>query len=102
MDSKFMAGRVGSGLVLVAVLCAAIFFFLFPLSQGAYSVVHGPVTTLSSIRARLLLWLGMAVAAGQLLGMSMLTHCFPQRLFESDKALPPLSKYPEQITILRC
>jgi hypothetical protein len=97
-----MAGHVGSGIVILAVLCAAIFFFLFPLSQGPYSVVHGPATTLLSIRGRLLLWLGMAMAAGHLLGLGRLTDGFPPRFFGPDKDLRLLSICPEQITILRC
>jgi hypothetical protein len=97
-----MAGHVGFGLVVLAVLCAAIFFFLFPLSQGPYSVVHGPATTLSSIRGRLLLWLGMAMAAGQLLSVGMLTHFSPPRFSAPDKALQSLSICPEPITVLRC
>lgn len=45
----------------LAMLCSAVIFFLvFPMAQGPYSVVNGPVTNLVSIRHRLRLLLGMA------------------------------------------
>jgi hypothetical protein len=101
MGTERMAGQVGSELVVLAVLCAAVFFFLFPVAEGPYCVVYGPATTLSSIRGRLLLCLGMAMAAGQLLGVSMLTHRSAPRFSAVDNALRPLPVFPER-TILRC
>ena len=43
-------GRVACGLALVAVFCVLGIFF-FPVMDGPYSAVHGPVTALLSIRA---------------------------------------------------
>ena len=43
-------GRIAYALVVVAVLCVLTVFF-FHAIQGPYSVVHGPVTALLSIRA---------------------------------------------------
>jgi hypothetical protein len=43
-------GRIACGLVLLAVLCVLGIFF-FPVMDGPYSAVHGPVTALLSIRA---------------------------------------------------
>lgn len=44
------AGRIVCGLTVVAVLCVLGIFF-FPVVNGPYSAVHGPVTALLSIRA---------------------------------------------------
>ena len=45
-------GRTACGLAIVAVLCVlGIFFFPVINGPGPYSVVHGPVTALLSIRA---------------------------------------------------
>jgi|SRR5215469_2045636 len=43
-------GRVACGLALLAVFCVLGIFF-FPVVDGPYSAVHGPVTALLSIRA---------------------------------------------------
>jgi hypothetical protein len=43
-------GRVACGLALLAALCVLGIFF-FPVLDGPYSAVHGPVTALLSIRA---------------------------------------------------
>jgi hypothetical protein len=43
-------GRVACGLALLAVFCVLGIFF-FPVMNGPYSAVHGPVTALLSIRA---------------------------------------------------
>jgi hypothetical protein len=43
-------GRIACGLALLAVLCVLGIFF-FPVINGPYSAVHGPVTALLSIRA---------------------------------------------------
>ena len=43
-------GRVACGMAVLAVLCVLGIFF-FPVVDGPYSAVHGPVTALLSIRA---------------------------------------------------
>lgn len=43
-------GRVACGLALLAAFCVLGIFF-FPVMDGPYSAVHGPVTALLSIRA---------------------------------------------------
>jgi hypothetical protein len=53
-------------LTLVAILCI-IALFLFPAVQGPYSAVHGPVTALLSIKAKLFLCLTLLLAAMHLL-----------------------------------
>ncbi len=47
-------------------ICCTVAIFVFPAATGCYSVVHGPVTALLSLRTKLKLWLGMAFAALQL------------------------------------
>lgn len=43
-------GRIACALAVLAALCVLAIFF-FPSIEGPYSVVHGPVTALLSIRA---------------------------------------------------
>ena len=45
-----ISGRIGCELVVLTILCVLMIFF-FPLVQGPYSVVHGPVTALQAGRA---------------------------------------------------
>jgi hypothetical protein len=97
-----MVGRVGHQFAILAVLCTVVFFFIFPVVQGPYSVVQGPVTTLASIRARMMLWLGMALAAWRLLSPGLLTRCFAPFQAASNEVVQPLFFLPEQITVLRC
>jgi hypothetical protein len=47
--------------ILTATCIVAI--FLFPVVWGPYTAIHGPVTALLSLRMKLRLWLGMALAA---------------------------------------
>jgi hypothetical protein len=51
---------------LIAILCT-IALFLFPAVQGPYSAVHGPVTALLSLKAKLFLCLALLLAAMHLL-----------------------------------
>ena len=75
--------------------------FLFPVARGPFCAVHGPVTALLSLRLRLKLWLGMALAALHLLG-----RVLPDSLAALRAAVPtsllPQSVSPEQIPVLRC
>jgi len=49
-------------LTILAMLCV-VSIFLFPATAGPYSAVHGPVSTLLSLRARMRLRWAMALAA---------------------------------------
>ena len=49
-------------LAVVAILCV-LTIFLFPVVQGPYSAVHGPVTALQSLRLRIRWCWAMALAA---------------------------------------
>jgi hypothetical protein len=61
-------GRIAYALAVVAVLCVLTVFF-FHAIQGPYSVVHGPVTALLSIRAASGLRLSMVRAGLNTLSM---------------------------------
>jgi hypothetical protein len=61
-------GRIAYALAVVAVLCVLTVFF-FHAIQGPYSVVHGPVTALLSIRAASGLRLAMVRAGLNTLSM---------------------------------
>ena len=81
-------------------ICCTVAIFVFPAATGSYSAVHGPVTALLSLRARLKLWLGMTVAALQLArvmpGRFAVQHTARQMILLAQ------SGPPEQGTILRC
>ena len=84
--------------VAVAIFCIMLIFF-FPSVCGPYSVVHGPVTALRSICARLKMLLVLAIAfvmAGQF-QVSRLFACPPASCV-SFLALHP----PNQFSVLRC
>lgn len=56
------SGRVGSELAVLALLCV-ISIFLFPVAQGPYTAIHGPVTALQSFRSAVRLKLAIVAAA---------------------------------------
>jgi hypothetical protein len=58
---------------LVAILCT-VALFLFPAAHGSFSAVHGPVTTLRSIKVKLRIWVALALAAAYLVGFHL--PCF--------------------------
>jgi hypothetical protein len=58
--------HLGYELALVAVICT-LAIFLFPSASGPYPIVHGPVTALRAMRARVLLLISLAVT---LLGLA--------------------------------
>jgi len=58
--------HLASESAIVAMFCITAIFF-FPAVQGPYAAVHGPVTALLSVRAKLKVSIGMVRAALQLL-----------------------------------
>ncbi len=88
--------RLGYEVAILAAICT-ICIFLFPASTGPYSAVHGPVTALLTLRVRLKLWLGMALAVLHLLVVSALAALRTACL---EVLLPQL--VPPEITVLRC
>jgi hypothetical protein len=97
------AEHVSYRFAILAMLCSAIvLLFIFPITQGPFPVVNGPLTSLVSIRARLLLLLGMLlVAVGSLCGHH-LTRSSIAQVAARRRILPAQSVPFEQITVLRC
>ena len=91
---------LGYEFAILAVICT-VAIFLFPMARGSYSAVHGPVTALLSLRAKLKLWLGIALAALHLLGR-MQREPFASLLAAWQELLLPQAVPPGQISVLRC
>lgn len=91
--------HLGYEFIIFAIVCTVV-IFVFPAASGSYSAVHGPVTALLSLRAKLKLWLGMAVGALQL--ARIMPTSFAAR--NTARQMIPLAQSvpPEQSTILRC
>jgi len=84
----------------VAIVCT-VALFLFPAAHGSFSAVHGPVTTLRSIKTKIRIWILMAVAAAGLAGWLLAgygstLHTLRHRL----SAL--LSSASDSASVLRC
>src|SRR5262252_5025362 len=97
-------GRVACGLALLAVFCVLGIFF-FPVMNGPYSAVHGPVTALLSIRAasRLRMAIRSAIHAVMSFVCCSLIGFLPASLAAltaDDSFLPGHS--PASIAVLRC
>lgn len=98
-------GRVACGLALLAVFCVLGIFF-FPVMDGPYSAVHGPVTALLSIRAAARLRMtivraGLTAIRGWFGKVGTVLTAFSSISFEtgiSDLDSPPT----EFSTVLRC
>lgn len=65
-----MSGRIEYEIAFLALVCT-LSIFLFPAVQGPYSAVHGPVTTLLSMRLGARLRLGILAAAFSVLSTSL-------------------------------
>jgi hypothetical protein len=87
-------------LTLVAILCI-IALFLFPAVQGPYSAVHGPVTALLSIKAKLFLCLTLLSAAMHLL-VRYVAICACAFRLRADGSFFPVALDSEQTSVLRC
>lgn len=91
--------HLGYELTIFAIFCT-VAIFVFPAASGSYSAVHGPVTALLSLRAKVKLWLGMAVTALQ--SARIIPASFAGRHTAPQMILLAQSSPPEQSTILRC
>jgi hypothetical protein len=65
-----ISGRIEYEMAFLALVCT-LSIFLFPAVQGPYSAVHGPVTTLQSIRLAARLRLSILAAALSILSTSL-------------------------------
>ncbi len=98
------SGRNAGTLAVIAVLCVLTIFF-FPAMQGPYSVVHGPVTALLSVRAAAALR-GTIVRAGLYAACGCLSFAHVALAPLSWKAFPDSEFKSNQTfacgSILRC
>ena len=85
---------------LVAILCT-VALFLFPAVQGPYSAVHGPVTALLSLKAKVFLGLALLFAAMHLFGRC-LAMCRLVLRIRPDRCFLPTSFDSEHAAVLRC
>lgn len=92
--------HLGYEFAILAIICT-VAIFLFPTARGPYSAVHGPVTTLFSLRVRVKLWLGMALAALHVLDRVRSFRFAELRAVRHRVLLLP-SVFPEPIAVLRC
>jgi hypothetical protein len=96
-----ISGRIEYEMAFLALLCT-LSIFLFPAVQGPYSAVHGPVTTLQSIRVAARLRLSILAAALSTLSPSLKFALVLLRASDlSDPQFSSASLIP-LTTILRC
>ncbi len=100
-DSKLTLSRHFSfEFALVAIVCATAIFF-FPAVRGPYSVVHGPVTALRSLKTRPWIWLALALVTVRILGCHL--SGYPQMLqVPPREGVIPRASLPENAAVLRC
>lgn len=97
-----LAERGTYEIAVLAMVCGTVILFLiFPMPQGPYSVVNGPATTLVSVRARRLLWVGMVPVTVRSL-MRQFTQGLTAQPTTLYEILLSQSVLPEQIVTLRC
>ncbi len=94
------SGRIAGELALVAVLCV-ISIFLFPVAQGPYTAIHGPVTALQSVRTAVRVrWAMVAAAFARLESLARARMSFQMAIFGCNQTFPP--PWAQFSTILRC
>jgi hypothetical protein len=86
--------------VLIAILCVVALFF-FPAVQGPYSAVHGPVTALLSLKAKVFLCLALLLAAIHLFAHRVAV-CHLGLRIPLDRSFLPTSFDYEHAAVLRC
>ena len=94
-------GRMGCELAVLTVLCV-LMIFLFPMMQGPYSVVHGPVTALQAARAAARLRIIMVQGALSFMGTFRIALLAGPACMLLSEAESPLLSLPGNNTILRC
>ena len=97
-----ISGHIGCELAVLTVLCVLMIFF-FPVMQGPYSVVHGPVTALQAARAaarlRIIIVQGALNSQGNFLISPLVTLSSWMLLSQAEFRSVSV---PEYNTILRC
>ena len=94
-------GRMGCELAVLTVLCV-LMIFLFPMMQGPYSVVHGPVTALQAARAAARLRIVMVQGALNSLGNFLISPLAGLACMLLSEAESRSLSLPQNNTILRC
>lgn len=95
-----LSRQVSYEFALVAILCT-VALFLFPAVQGPYSAVHGPVTALLSLKAKVFLCLALLLAAMHLLARCVAVRHLALRI-PLDGLFFPASFDSEHAAVLRC
>ena len=96
-----VSGRHGCEIAVFTVICV-LMIFLFPLMQGPYSVLHGPVTALRAARAGVHLRLAMIQAALSSLGGHLIAALVVLAQMSLSKAKFQSVSLPECSTVFRC
>lgn len=99
--TSMISGHIGCELAVLTVLCVLMIFF-FPVMQGPYSVVHGPVTALQAARAAAHLRTAIAQGAFSSLGNCLISPLVVLSWMSLPAAEFQLISLPEHNTILRC
>ena len=97
-----ISGHIRCELAVLTVLCVLMIFF-FPVMQGPYSVVHGPVTALQAARAAARLRIIIVQGAQNTLGNFLISPLvtLSSWILLSQAEFRSVS-VPEYNTILRC
>jgi hypothetical protein len=96
-----ISGRIEYELAFLALLCT-LSIFLFPAVQGPYAAVHGPVTTLQSIRVAARLRLSILAAALSVISGSLKFALVFLRGRHVCHSRIPSASLVSSTTILRC
>ena len=96
-----ISSRIGCELAVLTVLCVLMIFF-FPVMQGPYSVVHGPVTALQAARAAAHLRTAIVQGAFNSVGNRLISPLVVLSWMSLPAAEFHLISLPEHNSILRC
>ena len=95
------SGSHGCEIAVLTVICV-LMIFLFPLMQGPYSVLHGPVTALRAARAGVHLRLAIVQAALSSLGGHPISPLVALSRMSFSKAEFQSISFLESGTVFRC
>jgi hypothetical protein len=96
-----VSGRHGCEIAVLTVICV-LMIFLFPLMQGPYSALHGPVTALRAARAGVHLRLAIVQASLSSLGGLLISPLVVLSQISFSKAEFQSVSLLESGTVFRC
>ena len=96
-----VSGRHGCEIAVLTVICVLMIFF-FPVMQGPYSVLHGPVTALRAARAGVHLRLAIVRATLSSLASCLISALVIFTQFSLSKAELRSVSLPGCNTVFRC